>query len=47
VADGIDVELDAVAILDEADIAREIPPGTRIERPIVVGRSRESTLPRR
>ncbi len=47
VADGIDVELDAIAILDEADIAREIPPGTHIERPIVVGRSRESTLPRR
>jgi UDP-N-acetylglucosamine/UDP-N-acetylgalactosamine diphosphorylase len=47
VADGIDVELDAIAILDEADIARAIPPGTRIERPIVVGRSRESTLPRR
>jgi UDP-N-acetylglucosamine/UDP-N-acetylgalactosamine diphosphorylase len=47
VADGIDVELDAVAILDEADIAREIPPGTRIERPMVVGRPRESTLPRR
>jgi UDP-N-acetylglucosamine/UDP-N-acetylgalactosamine diphosphorylase len=47
VADGIDVELDAVAILDEADIAREIPPGTRIERPLVVGSSRESTLPRR
>jgi UDP-N-acetylglucosamine/UDP-N-acetylgalactosamine diphosphorylase len=47
VADGIDVELDAVAILDEADIAREIPRGTRIERPMVVGGSRESTLPRR
>ncbi len=47
VADGIDVELDAVAILDEADVAREISPGTRIERPMVVGSSRESTLPRR
>ncbi|MFM8704245.1 MAG: hypothetical protein ACKOHG_10365, partial [Planctomycetia bacterium] len=43
VADGIDVELDAAAILDEADVARAIPPGSRIERPLVVGTSREST----
>lgn len=43
VADGIDVELDAAAILDEADVVREIPPGSRIERPLVVGNSRGST----
>lgn len=43
VADGIDVELDAAAILDEADAAREIPPGSRIERPLVVGNSRGPT----
>jgi UDP-N-acetylglucosamine/UDP-N-acetylgalactosamine diphosphorylase len=43
VADGIDVELDAAAILDEGDVAREIPPGSRIERPLVVGTSRGST----
>jgi len=47
VADGIDVELDPAAILDEADIAGAISPGTRIERPMVVGHSRGSTLPRR
>jgi UDP-N-acetylglucosamine/UDP-N-acetylgalactosamine diphosphorylase len=47
VADGIDVELDATAILDEADVAREMSPGTRIEQPMVVGRSQGPTLPRR
>lgn len=44
VADGIDVELDAAAILDETDVANAISPGTLIERPMVVGNSRGSTL---
>jgi UDP-N-acetylglucosamine/UDP-N-acetylgalactosamine diphosphorylase len=38
VADGIDVELDPAAVLDERDVARLFPPGTHIDYPTVVGR---------
>lgn len=37
VADGIDVELDAASILDHEDIGRVLLPGSRIDRPQVVG----------
>lgn len=36
VDDGVDVELDAGSILDEADIATVLAPGSRIDRPLVV-----------
>lgn len=37
VADGIDVELDATRVLDEQDIRKAMPAGSRIDRPCVVG----------
>lgn len=37
VADGVDVELAADRIIDETDVNEVLKPGTRLERPIVVG----------
>ncbi len=38
VAEGIDVELDAATILDAADVAAVLPPGTHIDAPLVIRR---------
>ena len=37
VAEGVDVELAANRIIDETDVANLLEPGTRLERPVVVG----------
>jgi UDP-N-acetylglucosamine/UDP-N-acetylgalactosamine diphosphorylase len=38
VADGVPVELDPASILDAADVARSVPPGTTLTQPTLVGR---------
>lgn len=46
VVDGVDVELAADRILDEADILEVLPVGATIDRPTVIGATCPSPLPR-